>query len=151
MGPPDGERRWVRDERRREGLARLGPLDEELAHVRQVEQACRRPDGTVLRDDPAVLEWHEPAAELDELGSERLVAVDERGDVRRLLEDVGHEAASPGTSRRPPRSSVIASMPAVPVASASAAWATNARSVSKVSRPPASANATQRTASNSWS
>ena len=61
VGTPDGEGRRVRDERVGQGVARLRAFDEQLAHVRQVEQAGPLADGAVLFEDAAVLDRHEPA------------------------------------------------------------------------------------------
>ena len=45
-------------------------LEPELAHVREVEQADGLADGPMLLADAAVLERHEPAAEVRHLGAE---------------------------------------------------------------------------------
>ena len=78
----DGERRRVADERPGEGRAGLRPLDDELAHVRQVEQPGGGPDGAVLLEDARVLDRHQPARELDDLRAQRLVPVEERAGRR---------------------------------------------------------------------
>ncbi len=99
---PDGEGGRVGDERRRERGPGLRPLDDELAHVRQVEQAGRRADGAVLLEDPAVLDRHQPAGELDDPRAQRLVAVEQRGGQRRghLGHRVGPLRRASGTCRR---------------------------------------------------
>ena len=55
------------DERPGQGGTRVGAFHEELAHVRQVEQAGPFPDRPMLLEDAPVLDRHQPAAELDEL------------------------------------------------------------------------------------
>ena len=51
--PPDGERRRVRDDAAGEGLAGRRALHDQLAHVREVEQADPLADGPVLVEDRA--------------------------------------------------------------------------------------------------
>src|SRR4029078_97397 len=110
--------------------------DEQLAHMRQVEQPDALTDRSMLVEDRAVLDGHLPAVEVDHPGAQRLVSVREWC----LVDDgagphrVGHEARS---ARDAPRRA--------------AAWATSARSVSKVSTVGASSKSIQRTSSNSWS
>ena len=58
--------------------------------MRQVEQARPLADRPVLLEDPAVLDGHEPAGEVDEPGAECAVALDQRGDLDRIVDDVGH-------------------------------------------------------------
>ena len=89
VGAAVGERRRVGHERVGERLARLRALDEQLAHVRQVEQAGPLPDRPVLLEDPAVLDRHQPAGEVDQPRAERAVRVDER-----RLERTGASAVS---------------------------------------------------------
>ena len=48
---PTASVRGSRDERRGEGVAGVVALDEQLAHVRQVEQAGALADGPVLLED----------------------------------------------------------------------------------------------------
>ena len=71
VGPPDGEGRRVADQCRGQGCACLGALDVQLAHVRQIEQAGPAPNSTMLLEDRAVLDRHEPATELDQTRTER--------------------------------------------------------------------------------
>ena len=78
LGPPDGQRPRVADERRGERVTGVFALDVELAHVRQVEQARPLPDRPMLVEDARVLDGHEPAAELDEPRAERAMDVDQR-------------------------------------------------------------------------
>ena len=73
----------VREERLEE-LARLRPLDLELAHVRDVEDAAVLADGAVLGDDPLVLDRHLPAGERHHARAERDVALVERRSEQRL-------------------------------------------------------------------
>ena len=131
------ERGRIGDERVGECLAGLGPFDEELAHVRQVEQACPFADRAVLLEDPAVLDRHEPAAELDQPRAKLCVPVGKRRLLDRRV-DV-HASASAGDGTTASRARVAAAL------------ATSARSVSNVSRLLASSNPTQRTSANSWS
>ena len=62
VGPADGEGRRVGDERAGQGRAGLRALDEQLAHVRQVEQPGALADGAMLLEDAGVLDRHQPAA-----------------------------------------------------------------------------------------
>ncbi len=140
VGAADGQAGWIRDEGRGQRGAGLRAVDVELAHVRQVEQPDPLADGPVLVDDRAVLDGHQPAAELDEPGAEVAVDVGQRGEVDLRLEPVGHEPAS---ATGP---AVVGTAPMI-----SAARTTRARSVSKVSIVAAASNPTQRTSSNSWS
>ena len=151
LGATDIQARGIRDEGGRQGLAGVLAHDVQLAHVRQVEQPDPLADGPVLLDDRAVLNRHEPAAELDQPGAELAVLVAQGRDVDLRLEGVGHEAASAeaapvgGTSED-------AAPGAVPdPASSAAVRATRTRSVSKVSIVGAASNRIQRTSSNSWS
>ena len=132
LGPADGQPGRLRDDGSGERLAGVGPLDEQLAHVRQVEEPGAFTDGPMLLDDPAVLEGHLPAAEGGHLGAERLVPIGERAGVG---DPLGRRVAHVDDAS----------------ATTCAARSTRARSVSKVSSPPASARSTQRTSSNSWS
>jgi hypothetical protein len=67
-------------------LVRPRPLDLELAHVRDVEDARVRADGAVLGDDAGVLDRHLPAGEGNHARAELDVSVVER----RVLEGLGH-------------------------------------------------------------
>ena len=102
VGTPDRERGRVADEGAGEGGACVLALDDQLAHVGQIEQPGRRSDRPVLLDDPRVLDRHQPARELDDLRAQALVAVEQR----RLQRGggLGHRGTaltrSPGTSRR---------------------------------------------------
>ena len=64
----------VREERL-EQLASRRPLDVELAHVRDVEDAAVLAHGPVLRNDSLVLDRHLPAGEGNHPGAERHVAL----------------------------------------------------------------------------
>src|SRR4029078_4848908 len=77
--------------------ARIVTLDEELAHVRQVEQPGALTNRAVLVEDARVLHRHEPAAELDEARAERPVD----GDEGRLTWGIGVARARAGRGRRP--------------------------------------------------
>ena len=146
VGAPDGERRRVRDQRAGKRRCRPRALDEQLAHVREVEQADPLADRAMLLEDRRVLDRHPPAGELDHPGAEAGVPVGQRRvvDGLRLDGGVGHEAAS-AALRLPDAASTLAA----PTPSSSAAWATSARSVSKVSIAAASPKSIQRTWSNS--
>ena len=50
-------------------LERLRAAEDDLAHVRDVEQPDAGPDRLVLREDPGVLHRHLPAGELDQAGA----------------------------------------------------------------------------------
>ena len=56
----------------------LRPLDVELAHVGDVEDAAVAPDGEVLGDHALVLHGHLPAGERHHAGAERDVSVVQR-------------------------------------------------------------------------
>ena len=142
VGATDGQARRVGDERRRERQAGFGALDEELAHVRQVEQPDPFADGPVLLDDRAVLDRHQPATEFDQPRAERAVGVGQRAS--------GGSAPRVRRSRRGLGAGRSRALARVRPAS-SAARATSARSVSKVSIVAAWSNGIQRTSSNSWS
>ena len=73
----------VREERLQE-LARRRPLDVELAHVRDVEDAAVLAHGAVLRDDALVLHGHLPAGEGHHARACREVALVERRPQKRL-------------------------------------------------------------------
>ena len=90
VGPALLQRRRIRDEGEGEGVAGVRALDEQLAHVRQVEEAGPLADGAVLLEDAGVLERHQPAAELDELRAERHVSIVERRLVDPGIDRVGH-------------------------------------------------------------
>src|SRR4029079_15750240 len=132
--PADSERRWVGDECACQRITGVGTLDEQLAHVRQVEQAGTFANAPVLLEDRAVLDRHPPPGEVDHPSTQGLVATGEwclmdhgAGPLR-----VRHEARSaPEVARRP------------------AACATSPRSVSKVNMVGASSKSIQRTSSNS--
>ncbi len=81
VGPADREAGRLRDDGRGQRLGRLGPLDEQLAHVGQIEQAGPLADGPVLLEDAGVLERHLPAAERGQLRPGRLVPPDQRRGV----------------------------------------------------------------------
>ena len=85
-----------------QGGAGLRSVHEQLAHVRQVEQAAPLADRAMLVEDAAVLDRHEPAAELDEPCPERGVARRQRCLEGRGL-GLGHEASSDGSDRRAER------------------------------------------------
>ena len=74
------------ESRRLEERVRLRPLDLDLAHVRDVEDAGVGAHGPVLLDDALVLDGHLPAGERHHPRPERDVAVVER----RALERLGH-------------------------------------------------------------
>ena len=101
MGAAPGQGRRVRDEGTRQCLARVGALHEKLAHMTQVEQAGTLADRAMLVEDPAVLQRHEPATELDELRTQRSVPVDERRLVDVVVDQVGH--LNPPPSDQPGR------------------------------------------------
>ena len=101
LGPPDGERPGIRHDGRGERVPGPRPLDEQLAHVRQVEQAGPLADRPVLLEDPGVLHGHQPAAELDELRAERAVHVGQGGLVQRRRLGVRHPGVAPGFSAGP--------------------------------------------------
>ena len=90
VGPANGEGRWIADERRGKARAGLGALDEQLTHVREIEQAGSFANRPVLIEDAAVLDRHEPAAEFDQPRPERDVPVVERRLVIRRLGLIGH-------------------------------------------------------------
>ena len=75
---PTAQRREAAGERVVEERAGVGALDEELGHVRDVEQAGGRADGVVLGEVRAVADGHRPAAEVGERRAERLVALAQR-------------------------------------------------------------------------
>ena len=109
-------------------------LDQQLAHVRQVEQSRPLPDAAMLLEDRSVLHRHPPTGEVDHAGAQRLMATGQWcfvDDAACHLRE-GHEASS-----------------ARMVARIWAAWATSPRSVSKVSMVGASSKSIQRTSSNS--
>ena len=56
----------------------------------QIEEAGPLPDCPVLVEDPAVLERHEPPAELDQLGAQRTVSLYERRFVQLVVDEAGH-------------------------------------------------------------
>ena len=62
-----------------------GPVDVELAHVRDVEEADPLADGPVLLEDAGVLDRHLPAAEVDQLRAELAVQVVEGRAAQRGL------------------------------------------------------------------
>ena len=68
----------VADERGGEGFAGVVALDEELAHVREVEEAGPLADRPVLVEDAGVLDRHEPAAKPDQPCAEGPMDVDQR-------------------------------------------------------------------------
>ena len=94
VGAADGQARRVRDEGGREGGAGVRTLDVELAHVRQVEQADALADGSVLLEDRAVLDGHQPAAELDQPRAEVAVDLGQRRLVDGRLDGLGHGSVS---------------------------------------------------------
>ena len=130
-----------------------GALDEQLAHVRQVEQAGPLADRAVLLEDPGVLDGHQPAAELDQPRAERRVAVAER----RLVE--------PARRRRSRSRPARVARPARAATEPAAGDGVAGRAIDDLRGPgdegrarsrrsaacAASSNATQRTCSNSWS
>src|SRR4029077_16061843 len=123
-GLPDCEPRDVARDHAVDRRARARAGEEELAHVRQVEEPGVRPDRPMLRDDPGrVLDRHLVARELDHLAARPKVL----GMERRALE-FGHGCAASARS-------------------------STSRYVSKVSIRRASGIATQRTSSYSasWS
>ena len=87
----------VREEALQEG-GRLRPLDLDLAHVRDVEDAGVRADGLVLLDDALVLDGHLPAGERNHPSPERNVPVVQR----RSQESLGHAVPILVTVRRDP-------------------------------------------------
>ena len=91
---PTASVRGSRDEGRGERVAGIVALDEQLAHVRQVEQAGALADGAVLLEDARVLDRHQPATELDEPGAEGAVDVDERRLVELVAGAVGGSSAA---------------------------------------------------------
>ena len=74
VGSTDREGWRIRDERGGERRTGVRPVDEQFAHVREVEQAAALADRPVLLEDARVLDRHEPAAELDEPRAEVFVA-----------------------------------------------------------------------------
>ena len=79
LGPADRQGAVGPTRAQRRGHRRPPAIDEEFAHVRQVEQAGPFADRPMLVEDPAVLDRHQPATELDELGVERPMDVGQRG------------------------------------------------------------------------
>jgi hypothetical protein len=142
LGATHGERPGVRDQGRGQRITGVVALDEQLAHVRQVEQRGALPDRLVLLQDPGVLDRHEPAAELDEACARRAMDLDERGLVELLARDRLRGAGGLGHGRV----STVASS-----RTRSAVAATSSRSVAKLRSPGASSNGTHRTRSNSAS
>jgi len=94
--PPRLGPKWVRQttprldpaevvrEQRLEQVARRRPLDLDLPHVRDVEDARVRADHFVLLDHALVLDRHLPARERDHPGAEDDVTVVERRAAKRL-------------------------------------------------------------------
>jgi hypothetical protein len=66
---------------------RLRPLDFELAHVADVEEADCAADGAVLLDDTRVLHGHFPAAERHHAGAGLDVRVVERSALQRAVHE----------------------------------------------------------------
>jgi uncharacterized protein (DUF2336 family) len=130
---PDGQAGRIGDEGRGKCRSGLGTVHVQLAHMRQVEQADALANGSVLLDDRAVLDRHQPATEFDQPRPEIAVRVGQRSEMDGGVDGIGHEAASASPVR----------------ASARAAFATRFRSVSKVSNVAAVSKPTQRTSSNS--
>ena len=84
LGLADLELVDVVREQRLEQLARMGPFDVDLAHVRDVEDAAVLAHGAVLGDDALVLHGHLPAGERHHPRAERDVALVERRAEQRL-------------------------------------------------------------------
>jgi hypothetical protein len=62
----------------------LVAVDDELAHVRHVEQSARLANGFVLdRDAAGIVDRHLVAGERNDLGAERLMDVVQRGALKR--------------------------------------------------------------------
>ena len=122
--------------------------------MRQVEQSGPGPDRPMLFEDARVLEWHQPAGELDHPCPESRVPLGKRGrqgrDVR--LSHRGVDLQSLPLRRPAVEREVGGSSDQTPVSeSRVAARPTSERSVSNDRRPAASSNEIQRTSSNSWS
>ena len=81
-----------------QGLARAAPSEEELAHVREIEETRAPAHGTMLRDDPLVLDRHLVPRERHHLRAKLGVLVVERSPAhgRRFCR---HQAASPAAAR----------------------------------------------------
>src|SRR5438132_837038 len=81
-----------------QGLARPAPSEEELAHVREIEEARAPAHGTMLGDDPLVLDRHFVTREGHHLRAKLGVLVVERSPAhgRRCCR---HQAASPAAAR----------------------------------------------------
>ncbi len=73
-----GEPGEVVREKALQELGLLRPLDVDLAHVGDVEDAAVAPDGEMLGDHALVLDGHLPAGERHHAGAERDVAVVQR-------------------------------------------------------------------------
>ena len=91
-----GESREVVREEALQQLGLLRPLDVELAHVGDVEDAAVAPDGEVLGDHALVLDGHLPAGERHHAGAERDVSVVQR----RRPETVGAHGLTLAPERR---------------------------------------------------
>ena len=70
----------IRDQGAGQRVAGAGALEEQLAHVGEVEQARALAHGSVLLEDAAVLDGHRPAAELDQTGAQSTMDLDKRGE-----------------------------------------------------------------------
>ena len=75
--PAHRQRSGIGHQRGGQGVACLRALNEQLAHVRQVEQPGSLADCSVFVEDAGVLDRHQPAAELDEPRAEAAMDVDE--------------------------------------------------------------------------
>ena len=75
-------RNVVRSERLDE-CQRIRAAKPQPSHVREIEQADCRANGGVLGDDALILNWHLPAAELDESRTGRHVLIKQRGTRKR--------------------------------------------------------------------
>ncbi len=95
LGPAYRQRRRIADQRISEPGARFFALDEELAHVGEIEQAGPGTHRSMLVEDAGVLDRHQPAGELHHLRAEGDVAIGQRRREKGLM-GLGHRASTSG-------------------------------------------------------